>query len=1360
MSTPLAENTEVSPQRPWQGLSSFTEQTQAYFFGREREITELLDRIRAQPLTVLFGLSGRGKTSLLGAGVLPRLRETGARPVILRLRQDGASFVEQLRRAWDQAVGGDPSNASLWERGHRKADRTALQVAPPVLILDQFEEVFTLGQQRSTELQALFRELACLVENRVPADLRERLAEDEVFADSFEDQGTPARVVVTLREDFLAQLEGWKGVLPSLMRNRMVLNPLSGPQALEAVVQPGKLNDPALVDAQTAGGIVRFVAQVSDETALEDIEAVPPLLSLLCFELNEARLAIGAPAITRAQLDEQKTNILQNFYARCFAGLSPAVRDVIESTLIVSESGHRNACTEADLLWALEASGLSTPDAQQAVTRLVNARLLTQERAGGTRRIELTHDLLAPLVVRSRNERRDEQKLAAADAARQEAQERTQRLLRERRTLRLMTVAMAILAAGALAAMWYAQRAEGHARASQAQAEKQTKQANLAKEEAARHLASALDERRKAEDAQSRALASLKTAKEQTEAAQRAERLTARTLALAQQNVDEVLTTLESPAMDEVHGFHRVEEQLLSRLVPLEQKLAEIQGEDKSPAGVLRAVKLDLRTAGQLLAKGQQVEAAHIYQRVFRRIAALPQTKVSPELREHQFECLYRLDRARHLLKNNEYNREESMQAALELFQKTRTASLSRFWREGIAQQVANYLTEKGNPKRALELLESARADLDRTPDNPSQRLWRNETHIVLNAEIITTKKALGREKEAQANNAESTKVVAKLVVEHPYSRSLTRHHLFALINQINDARWAKDEANHEKLAAEAERLISKFKGSEPTTFEAAEAQLMVARADFARWAKNAPEESSRLSRSALEMYGRLYAGRSVELPSFDIAANSLQAVINSMELAEQNVPAADLANIRVRHGKELINLSEPFLPCARALGSGAECNELIRNATKAAAERLKTDPATLSAMLAQRRNLFVEPAISMFTRDQNLPGTVPLGDRASTDPLFDHCAAERDYGKALLAESQVRSALMAFQEAVVRCEPWANKYDFDFYLRDSVSGLMVGLAEAQRKAGDEAAARTTLNRCWGYEYFACQQPYAEMVAQGVGGTKNEVLAVEILAPKLKMKRFTVPVHKKGGSELTFPFHVYIWELSDKRRYKGIEDQAIWLERNRGLVIPQDVRTSFIKLEGIARENKVSFPDLAVYALGNAAEEAASAADVVAVRQAMQKSKFVRSPAVASDEAGVALGGGDVLDAGSAGLPKYYALWNGAIWLFKSENSLNTFLATPEQFSPAFGGFCTEKLATGLKEGGNTTYSMVHEDRKFLACSPTGLEVLKAEPKKTINAATVQWKLLRDRPVAPELLTPLGKKLLENAPAENPKTTN
>src|SRR3982074_3877911 len=75
----------VHDSNPWLGLASFTEETRSFFFGRDEEVAELARRVQRKLLTVLFGQSGLGKTSILRAGLVPRLRAQGYCPVYVRI---------------------------------------------------------------------------------------------------------------------------------------------------------------------------------------------------------------------------------------------------------------------------------------------------------------------------------------------------------------------------------------------------------------------------------------------------------------------------------------------------------------------------------------------------------------------------------------------------------------------------------------------------------------------------------------------------------------------------------------------------------------------------------------------------------------------------------------------------------------------------------------------------------------------------------------------------------------------------------------------------------------------------------------------------------------------------------------------------------------------------------------------------------------------------------------------------------------------------------------------------------------------------------------------------------------------------
>ena len=131
--------------------------------------------------------------------------------------------------------------------------------------------------------------------------------------------------MISLREDYLAPLEGLKNAMPSITQNRLRLAPMTGQQALAAVLQPGK----GLVTEEVAAAIVRFVAGGGE---IANAEVEPSLLSLICRELNDARIAQGRSDISLDLLAGSHATILSNFYERSLADQPPAVREFIEES--------------------------------------------------------------------------------------------------------------------------------------------------------------------------------------------------------------------------------------------------------------------------------------------------------------------------------------------------------------------------------------------------------------------------------------------------------------------------------------------------------------------------------------------------------------------------------------------------------------------------------------------------------------------------------------------------------------------------------------------------------------------------------------------------------------------------------------------------------------------------------------------------------------------------------------------------------------------------------------------------------------------------------------------------------------------
>ena len=448
----------VDERNPWLGLASFTEETRAYFYGREDEVAELARRVQRKLLTVLFGQSGLGKTSILRAGLVPRLRAQGYCPVYVRVdyAREAPEPAEQIKQAiarsarrageWSQ-VGVAAEGESLWEFLHHRDDVLRDESGStliPLLIFDQFEEIFTLAQSDDfgrARAARFIADLADLVENRAPNSLEAKLDADESLAERFDFARSDYRVLISLREDYLAPLEGLKSAMPSITQNRLRLAPMTGAQALTAVMRPGK----GLVSEEVAAAIVRFVAGGAE---LANAEVEPSLLSLICRELNDARVAQGRDEISLDLLAGSHASILSSFYERALADQPPAVRRIIEEELLTA-SGFRENIAEERLLSSLKAAGA----APNTLAVLVNRRLLRIEERLDVRRVELTHDVLCGVVKSSRDERHEREKGEATE--RLLAEQRERELAARRALVRARQVA-SVCAVLAIAAVFAA----------------------------------------------------------------------------------------------------------------------------------------------------------------------------------------------------------------------------------------------------------------------------------------------------------------------------------------------------------------------------------------------------------------------------------------------------------------------------------------------------------------------------------------------------------------------------------------------------------------------------------------------------------------------------------------------------------------------------------------------------------------------------------------------------------------------------------------------------------------------------------------------------------------------------------------
>jgi WD40 repeat protein len=436
---PIPDTGVVDTDNPWPGLAAFREADERFFQGRDAVVAELARMVLRARVTVLHGVSGLGKTSLLRAGLFPRLRREHVLPVYVRLAhgEDSAGLTDQVRQALARAASTADvetpdlgRSGTLWELFHR---RDALfwdarnRVVTPCVVFDQFEEVFTLGRatlDRRTRTEAFLAELADLVEGRPAPEVRDRLEHSPDEALAFSAHPQPFKLLISLREDFLPDLADLRARMPTVTQTMFRLQPMTTDEALRVIEVGGG----HLVDHAVAEQIVRFVASAGSDGGLSGEDVVEPaLLSVFCRELNNKRRAQGRPTITADLLEGSRAGIIADFYERTMSegGVSPAMRVFVEERLL-TESGFRDTVAEEH---ALRAPGVSAADIEVLIAR----RLLRREDAAtrGRARLELTHDVLAGAVRASRDRRRAiesqqrelAERLASEARARRDAEE-------------------------------------------------------------------------------------------------------------------------------------------------------------------------------------------------------------------------------------------------------------------------------------------------------------------------------------------------------------------------------------------------------------------------------------------------------------------------------------------------------------------------------------------------------------------------------------------------------------------------------------------------------------------------------------------------------------------------------------------------------------------------------------------------------------------------------------------------------------------------------------------------------------------------------------------------------------------------
>ncbi len=478
-------NTEprIDQRCPYVGLQPFEQADRAFFFGRERDQRVIISNLLSSPLTILYGSSGVGKSSVLMAGVVPQLhRERPGTPVVVFRNWVDRDFQLALTRACIETVWAlqvdqpRPAETLPLDEVLRACAEAAHETV--LVIFDQFEEYFLYHAKDSDAAGAFEAQFARAV-NREDVDVG---------------------FLVALRDDSLSRLDRFQERIHNLLSNRLRLNHLDTEAAVDAIRKPL-----AVWNAMQAEGVPEvgiddeLVGELLRQVRIGQVSAGRPGGAVVrattkaasrrpscnwswcgCGRRSarEARTACGGRRSTGSGVPTRSSVPTSTTpWPASTRGARPCAP--ASSIRLVTPSGSKIACGAPDLIsWAGDLAP-HVPAVLQALSDARNRILRTVPVPDNPEamRYEIYHDVLAPAILDWRQrfeadrQREEALRVAREKAARREQEAQVVRERAARRALRRWLAGLGVMScvagAGWLYASWEGMRSAANEKAAQ-----------------------------------------------------------------------------------------------------------------------------------------------------------------------------------------------------------------------------------------------------------------------------------------------------------------------------------------------------------------------------------------------------------------------------------------------------------------------------------------------------------------------------------------------------------------------------------------------------------------------------------------------------------------------------------------------------------------------------------------------------------------------------------------------------------------------------------------------------------------------------------------------------------------------------
>jgi WD40 repeat protein len=371
-------------------------------YGRDREIRRLVNLLIAERIVLLYSPSGAGKTSLISAGLIPRLRERRFQvsPVIrvsLRPPAPIANANRYLLSTLQSLEAGlrpdsQRSPSELLELGlngylEEWGEQDDFGSGNELLIFDQFEEALVLDPGDDAVKREFFHELG----------------------EALEERGRWA--LFSMREDHIAGLDPYVSQLPTHLHTRMridLLSPDSARRAAERLASSGGRPFQETAVVSLIESLRRVQAQRDGQLVYVPGPVLEPLqLQVVCRRLWES-LPPDAQEITAADVDRlgRVQDALGAYYAQATADV--AAQSGVQERILRDWFSDQLVTDQGVRQQQQRGPGSDPAAAERAVRLLEDAHLIRSEERGGTRWLELAHDqLVEPIQQNNDDWRRD-----------------------------------------------------------------------------------------------------------------------------------------------------------------------------------------------------------------------------------------------------------------------------------------------------------------------------------------------------------------------------------------------------------------------------------------------------------------------------------------------------------------------------------------------------------------------------------------------------------------------------------------------------------------------------------------------------------------------------------------------------------------------------------------------------------------------------------------------------------------------------------------------------------------------------------------------------------------------------------------